>query len=93
MLARLDQGSLCQRPAPTVGPQTITIAVPNTALAATLGTNGTGTAKLDPYFLSSFMRLYFGADAMAGLVYIAWPTVSKVLDIRRKCAILVAVSD
>ena len=54
-----------------VRPQTVTIAVPNTSLAAVLGTNGTGTAKLDPYFLSSFMRLYFGADAMAtnGLRY------------------------
>ena len=39
--------------------------------AFVLGNNGTGTAKLDPYFLSSFMRLYFGADAMAtnGLRY------------------------
>ena len=66
--------------APGGPPMTITAAgpggrivgatVPPTPLATVLGTNGTGTAKVDPYFLSSFMRLYFGADAMAGLVRI-----------------------
>ena len=42
-----------------------------TPTATVLGTNGTGTAKIDPYMLNSFMRLYFGADAMAtnGLRY------------------------
>ncbi len=50
---------------------TITVAVPNTPLATTLGTNGIGVVKLNPYALDSFMRLYFGADAMAtnGLRY------------------------
>ena len=41
------------------------------SLGAVLGANGTGTVKVAPYALDSFMRLYFGADAMAtnGLRY------------------------
>jgi outer membrane protein OmpU len=41
------------------------------ALGALLGNNGTGTAKLQPNTLYSYVRLYFGADAMAanGLQY------------------------
>ena len=48
-----------------------TITVPTTPLATSLGTNGIGVVKLNPYALDSFMRLYFGADAMAtnGLRY------------------------
>ena len=40
-------------------------------MATSLGTNGIGAVKLNPYALDSFMRLYFGADAMAtnGLRY------------------------
>jgi hypothetical protein len=43
----------------------------STALAAILGVNGTGTAKLQPQGTYSSARLYFGADAMAtnGLRY------------------------
>jgi hypothetical protein len=42
-----------------------------TSLAFVQGVNGTGTAKVAPTMLNSFMRLYFGADAMAtnGLRY------------------------
>ena len=38
---------------------------------AILGNNGTGTAKVAPYALDNYVRLYFGADAMAtnGLRY------------------------
>src|SRR4029077_5888182 len=48
-----------------------TVTIPNTPLATSLGTNGVGVVKLNPYALDSFMRLYFGADAMAtnGLRY------------------------
>ena len=40
-------------------------------MATSLGTNGIGPVKVNPYALDSFMRLYFGADAMAtnGLRY------------------------
>ena len=42
-----------------------------TPLQTSLGANGIGVVKLNPYALDSFMRLYFGADAMAtnGLRY------------------------
>ncbi len=42
-----------------------------TPLQTSLGANGVGIVKLNPYALDSFMRLYFGADAMAtnGLRY------------------------
>jgi len=42
-----------------------------TPLQTALGANGIGVVKLNPYALDSFMRLYFGADAMAtnGLRY------------------------
>ena len=40
-----------------------TITIPTTPLATSLGTNGIGVVKLNPYALDSFMRLYFGADA------------------------------
>ena len=48
-----------------------TVTIPTTPLATSLGTNGIGVVKLNPYALDSFMRLYFGADAMAtnGLRY------------------------
>ena len=48
-----------------------TVTIPTTPLATSLGTNGVGVVKLNPYALDSFMRLYFGADAMAtnGLRY------------------------
>jgi hypothetical protein len=41
------------------------------ALNAILGSNGTGTVKLQPQSIYSYVRLYFGADAMAanGLRY------------------------
>jgi hypothetical protein len=78
---------------PGPGGGVIGATVPPTSLATVLGTNGTGTAKLAPYYLDAFMRLYFGADAMAASSASTWPTGSKVLDIRRKCAILVAASD
>lgn len=41
------------------------------SLGATLGNNGTGVVKLQPQNLSSYARLYFGADGMAtnGLRY------------------------
>ena len=47
------------------------ITVPTTPLQTSLGANGIGVVKLNPYALDSFMRLYFGADAMAtnGLRY------------------------
>ncbi len=45
-----------------------TITVPNTPLATSLGANGVGVVKLNPYALDSFMRIYFGADAMATTV-------------------------
>ena len=40
-------------------------------MQTSLGANGIGVVKLNPYALDSFMRLYFGADAMAtnGLRY------------------------
>jgi hypothetical protein len=48
-----------------------TITIPTTPLQTSLGANGIGVVKLNPYALDSFMRLYFGADAMAtnGLRY------------------------
>jgi len=48
-----------------------TVTVPTTPLATSLGANGIGPVKVNPYALDSFMRLYFGADAMAtnGLRY------------------------
>jgi hypothetical protein len=48
-----------------------TVTIPTTPLATSLGTNGIGVVKLNPYALDSFMRIYFGADAMAtnGLRY------------------------
>ena len=45
-----------------------TVTIPNTPLATSLGTNGVGVVKLNPYALDSFMRIYFGADAMATIV-------------------------
>src|ERR1700704_350189 len=48
-----------------------TVTIPTTPLATSLGANGIGVVKLNPYALDAFMRLYFGADAMAtnGLRY------------------------
>jgi hypothetical protein len=48
-----------------------TVTVPITPLATSLGTTGIGPVKVNPYALDSFMRIYFGADAMAtnGLRY------------------------